>query len=51
MALGHVPEAIKGFSRVCALEPEHYEAHRALGFLWLARGERGRSLDHFGAHL
>lgn len=47
MALGHVPEAIKGFSRVCALEPEHYEAHRALGFLWLSTGERGRSLDHF----
>ena len=48
MALGHVPESIKGFSRVCALEPEHYEAHRALGFLWLSIGERSRSLDHFG---
>jgi tetratricopeptide (TPR) repeat protein len=47
MALGHVPESIKGFSRVCALEPEHYEAHRALGFLWLSIGERSRSLDHF----
>jgi tetratricopeptide (TPR) repeat protein len=47
MALGRVPESIKGFSRVCALEPEHYEAHRALGFLWLSIGERSRSLDHF----
>ena len=47
MALGHVAEAIKGFGRVCALAPEHYEAHRALGFLWLSIGERGRALDHF----
>ena len=45
--LGKVQEAIKGFTRVCALEPGHYDAHRALGFLWLAEGERGRSLDHF----
>jgi tetratricopeptide (TPR) repeat protein len=46
-ALGRSEEAISGFSRACALEPEHYDAHRALGFLWLAQGERGRSLDHF----
>jgi len=46
-ALGRTLEAIKGFSRVCALDPGHYEAHRALGFLWLAAGDRGRSLDHF----
>jgi hypothetical protein len=32
---------------VCAIEPGHYEAHRLLGFLWLAEGERGRALDHF----
>jgi len=29
------------------IEPEHYDSHRALGFLWLAEGERGRALDHF----
>jgi len=40
-------EAISSFDNVCALDPEHYEAHRALGFLWLALGERGRALDHF----
>jgi tetratricopeptide (TPR) repeat protein len=45
--LGQVRDAIKGFTRVCALEPGHYDAHRALGFLWLGEGERGRSLDHF----
>ena len=40
-------DAIAGYSRACALEPEHYGSHRALGFLWLAEGERGRALDHF----
>ena len=47
MALGERAEAIKAFSRAAALEPQHYEAHRALGFLWLSQGERGRALDHF----
>ncbi len=37
----------QGFARVCAIEPGHYDAHRALGFLWLAEGDRGRALDHF----
>ena len=46
-ALGDTPEAIKSFGRAATLEPEHHEAHRALGFLWLAQGERGRALDHF----
>src|SRR6185312_3968184 len=46
-ALGRSQEAIGAFSRAGALEPEHYDAHRALGFLWLAQGHRGRSLDHF----
>ena len=46
MRLGDVPEAIKAFSRAATLEPQHYEAHRALGFLWLSQGERGRALDH-----
>ena len=45
--LGKSREAIRGLERVCALEPDHYDAHRALGFLWLAEGDRGRSLDHF----
>ena len=40
-------QAIQGFERVCAIEPGHYDAHRALGFLWLAEGDRGRALDHF----
>lgn len=46
-SLGQSREAIQGFARVCAIDPEHYDAHRALGFLWLAQGDRGRSLDHF----
>jgi tetratricopeptide (TPR) repeat protein len=40
-------ESISAFEFVCTLEPDHYEAHRALGFLWLALGDRDRSLDHF----
>jgi tetratricopeptide (TPR) repeat protein len=46
-ALGRTPEAILGFSRVCAIDAGHYDAHRALGVLWLAQGERDRALDHF----
>jgi Flp pilus assembly protein TadD len=46
MRLGDTMEAIRAFSRAATLEPEHYEAHRALGFLWLSQGERGRALDH-----
>ncbi len=46
MRLGATTEAIGGFERTASLDPEHYEAHRALGFLWLAQGERGRALDH-----
>jgi tetratricopeptide (TPR) repeat protein len=42
-----LPQSISAFERVCALEPDHYGAHRALGFLWLAVGDRDRSLDHF----
>jgi tetratricopeptide (TPR) repeat protein len=45
--LGRTSEAILGLSRTCALDPGHYSAHRALGFLWLAQGERDRALDHF----
>ena len=46
MRLGETQEAIKAFDRAAKLEPQHYEAHRALGFLWLSQGERGRALDH-----
>ena len=46
-ALGRGREAIRGFTCASAVEPEHYGCHRALGFLWLAEGERGRALDHF----
>jgi Flp pilus assembly protein TadD len=45
--LGRRRDAIQSFRRACAIEPEHYASHRALGFLWLAEGERGRALDHF----
>jgi tetratricopeptide (TPR) repeat protein len=47
MTLGETQDAIKAFSRAATLEPQHYQAHRALGFLWLSQGERGRALDHF----
>ena len=39
--------AIQGLSASARSSPEHYDAHRALGFLWLAEGDRGRALDHF----
>ena len=44
---GDADEAIAAFARTTVLDPGHYDAHRALGFLWLAQGERGRALDHF----
>ena len=47
MRLDETEEAIRAFSRATQLDPQLYEAHRILGFLWLSRGERGRSLDHF----
>ena len=45
--LGRRRDALQSFQRACAIEPEHYAGHRALGFLWLVEGERGRALDHF----
>ena len=45
--LGRTREAILGMSRACAIDQGHYDAHRALGFLWLAEGECDRALDHF----
>lgn len=46
-ALDRPCDAIQAFRAVVALEPDHHDAHRALGFLWLAAGDRDRSLDHF----
>ncbi|MFT5485452.1 MAG: tetratricopeptide (TPR) repeat protein [Paracoccaceae bacterium] len=46
-ALNRQDDAIQAFRAVVALEPDHHDAHRALGFLWLAAGDRDRSLDHF----
>jgi tetratricopeptide (TPR) repeat protein len=46
-ALGRTGDAILGLRRVCLIDPGHYGAHRALGFLYLAQGERDRALDHF----
>ena len=47
LSLGQRRAAIEGLSRVCTLMPDHYDAHRTLGFLWLAESNRGRALDHF----
>ena len=46
-ALSRPDDAIQAFRAVTALEPDHHDAHLALGFLWLAAGDRDRSLDHF----
>ena len=46
-SLDRTEEAVAAYSAVVALDPDHHDAHRALGFLWLARGNRDRSLDHF----
>lgn len=45
--LGNVDDAIRGFEQVCRTDPDHYGAHRALGFLWLRKNDIGKSLDHF----
>src|SRR5262249_22070399 len=47
LALGRKRDAIHGMSRACTIDPANYDAHRTLGFLWLAQGERDRALDHF----
>ena len=46
-AVGETTEAIRSYERIRQLDPGHYKANRELGFLWLANGHRGRSLDHF----
>ena len=50
-ALRRTDEARDAYMRVVALEPDSYEAHRRLGFLWQAAGRRGRALDHFARTL
>lgn len=45
--LGHDREALAALSRAAQFDPGHYDTHRALGFLWLAHGDRDRALDHF----
>ena len=47
LELNRREDAIRAFRAVVALEPDHIDAHRALGFQWLALGDRDRSLDHF----
>lgn len=47
LALDRAGDAIDAFRRVVALEPDHVDAHRALAFQWLARGDRDRAMDHF----
>lgn len=47
LRLDRPQDAIAGFSRATSLEPDNYDAHRALGFLFLAEGNRARALDHF----
>ena len=46
-ALGKTGAALKLYHQTVSLEPDHYEAHLALGYLWHAEGRRDRSLDHF----
>lgn len=45
--LGRTRDALSAFTQAGRLDPGHYDTHRALGFLWLAEGNRGRALDHF----
>ena len=51
LALRRTEAARDAYMRVAALEPDSYEAHRRLGFLWQAAGRRGRALDHFARTL
>ncbi len=50
-ALGRTDEARQGYMRAIFLDPELYEGHLALGFLWLQAGNRDRALDHFARTL
>jgi hypothetical protein len=46
-ALDRPTDATVAYRSAISLEPDHYNAHRALAFLWLAAGDCDRSLDHF----
>lgn len=45
--LGMADAALASLVAVVENEPDHYEAHRRLGFLYLARHERDRAMDHW----
>ncbi len=47
IALGKTVEAIANLNYVCKLDPSHYKAHRALGFLHLSHSRRGEAMDHW----
>jgi hypothetical protein len=51
IACGVTDKAVDAYRRTIALDPDCYEAHRALGFLWLGRGKRDRAQDHFARTL
>jgi hypothetical protein len=46
-ALGRAAGAIEDYRHTVSLEPGHYEAHLALGYLWHGKGRCGQALDHF----
>ena len=46
-ALGREDEAIQAYRSTIAIEPDYHDAHRALGLLWLAKGDGDRAMDHF----
>lgn len=46
-ALCRTDDAIGSYRAAAAIEPSQYDAHLRLAFLYLAKGDRGRALDHF----
>lgn len=46
-AIGDETAALTAYRQTIALDPGNYDAHLALGFLWMAEGRRDRALDHF----
>lgn len=51
LTLGRADEARASYMLAAAADPDLYEAHRILGVLWQAAGNRGRALDHFARTL
>ena len=47
LSLGRTENAIADFINVTELDPNNVDAHRSLGFQWLAKSNRGRAMDHF----